>query len=127
MTNIAVIGSRNYSNYPQFRKIMIRLIQSIQDEITIISGGANGADSLAEQFANEFSYPIKIFKAEWDKYGKSAGYKRNYTIWENSSLGIAFWDGRSKGTSHSFNIARQQNKKLYIFNFSTNKWMKTIE
>lgn len=125
MTKIAVIGSRTFSNYPQFCKIMHKLISSYDNQVELISGGADGADSMAKQFSEEFYINIDVFPAEWDKYGKSAGYRRNHTIWENSDIGIAFWDGKSKGTAHSFDIAKSQKKTLYVFNYLTNKWIKS--
>jgi len=88
--------------------------------ITIISGGARGADSLAEQFAQEYSYVVKIFHAEWDKYGKSAGYRRNIDIVNNCNLLVAFWDGTSRGTKHSIDIATKQGKPVIIFKDWTN-------
>jgi len=116
---LAVIGSRDFNNYKQLEIIL----DELKDYITItciISGGANGADSLAEIYAKKNNIPTEIYKPDWKKYGKGAGFIRNTTIWDNSNIGIAFWDGKSKGTAHSFNIAKKQKKDLYIFNYSTN-------
>jgi uncharacterized protein YeaO (DUF488 family) len=121
--NIAIIGSRTFDNYPLLKKIMDRLIFKYEN-VTIISGHANGADKLAEQYAKENNLDKKIFLADWGKYGKNAGYIRNHTIWENSDLGVAFWDGESKGTKHSFEISKKMNKPLYVFNYIKSKWVK---
>jgi hypothetical protein len=58
-----------------------------------------------------------VFKPDWNKYGKSAGFVRNKLIIENADIVFAFWDGESKGTLISINIAKELNKKLYICNF----------
>lgn len=46
-------------------------------DITIISSGANGADKSGERYGEENNLPVEAYPAEWDKYGKSAGYIRN--------------------------------------------------
>jgi len=119
---LAVIGSRDFGDFELFVKIMDRL-RLVKEIDAIISGGASGADSMAEHYAEVNNIPLTVFEAEWDKYGKSAGYIRNKDIWDASDMGIAFWDGVSKGTKHSFDLARKQNKKLLIFNYTKNRWV----
>lgn len=116
--NIAIIGSRGFANYDLLKMTLDKL----KDKITcIISGGANGADKLAERYAKENNIELKVFKANWDLHGKAAGYIRNKVIWDNSDVGIAFWDGVSKGTQHSFELAKKQNKKLLVIEYNSNK------
>ena len=68
----AIIGGRDFNNYQSIKNVM-----AFQEAVNlIISGGARGADSLAERFAKENGIPFKLFPANWDRYGKSAGYKR---------------------------------------------------
>lgn len=119
---IAVIGSREFNEYSTLREILINL-SSHYEKVTIISGGAKGADYLAEKYAKEFNLETKILPADWEKHGKAAGFIRNKEIWDNSDIGVAFWDGKSKGTSHSFDIAKKQNKDLFVFNYKIHKWV----
>ena len=112
---LAVIGSRNFEDYETAKVILDELQKDIGFD-TIVSGGANGADSLAEKYAWANDIEIAIFIPEWDKYGKGAGFIRNKEIWDNADYGVAFWDGRSKGTAHSFKIAEKQKKRLFVFN-----------
>lgn len=113
---LAIIGSRNFNDYQIFTRILNQL-RNVEDITSIISGGAKGADTLAEKYALDNNIPITIFPADWNTHGKKAGYIRNVTIWDNSDLGIAFWDGSSKGTEHSFKLAKTQNKILYIYEY----------
>lgn len=83
----------------------------------IVSGGAIGADKLAEEFSEEFDIPKKIFKPEWEKYGKSAGFIRNKKIVEASDIIFAFWDGISKGTKSTINLARESDKLVHVHIF----------
>ncbi len=109
---IAVVGSRTFDNYELLCLELDKL------EVTeIISGGAAGADSLGEKYAVECEIPIKIFKPDWNRYGKKAGMIRNSDIVDNCDILIAFWNGHSNGTKDSINKAKIVNKhyKTIIF------------
>ena len=58
-----------------------------------------------------------IFRPDWDRYGKAAGIIRNKDIVENSNMVIAFWDGKSKGTASSIELAKKMDKNLKIVYF----------
>ena len=49
---------------------MFLLKNKLKNDVEIISGGAKGADYLGERFAKENGYNLRIFKANWNKYGK---------------------------------------------------------
>ena len=57
------------------------------------------------------------FPADWDKHGKSAGYKRNLEMAENADALIAFWDGESRGTKHMIDIAKEKNLLTRIIRY----------
>lgn len=116
MARLAIIGSRDFNNYKFLEETCKNFIK--QNNIinpTIISGGAKGADSFAEIFASICKYKFIKFPAEWDKYGKQAGIIRNEKIINNSDIVLAFWDGKSRGTQHSINIAKSKNIPIYIY------------
>lgn len=114
MIKLAIIGSREFNDYELFKKEL----EPYKNKISlIISGGARGADKLAERYADEFNIPKLIFLADWDKYGKGAGFIRNFKIIESCDCVIAFWDGKSKGTKHSLIIANEKNKPIKIINY----------
>lgn len=109
----AIIGSRNFSDYAYLEESMSAHL----DRITlIVSGGALGADSLAEKFAEAHGIETLVIKPDWKKYGKAAGYIRNTDIISNSDEVFAFWDGASKGTLNSINTTKKQGKPITIFN-----------
>jgi hypothetical protein len=110
---LAIIGSRTFNDYEFLHKVIDEFWYDGKIEL-IISGGAKGADSLAEKYANEHFVPLKVFPAEWDKYGKSAGYRRNVDIVKEADWVVAFWDGKSKGTKHSIDLANKYGKKLIV-------------
>ena len=87
-------------------------------EITkIVSGGAKGADSLAEIYAEKYQLPLIVFKHDWQKYGRGAGIVRNREIIEAADIVVAFWDGSSKGTASSLKLAKSKNIPIQTFIF----------
>lgn len=111
---IAIVGSRGFNNY---QLLKASLEEYINEATLVASGGAKGADSLGEYWAKANGIETKIFLPDWNKHGKSAGYKRNIDIIENADLVIAFWDGISAGTKHSMDIAEKTGKKLVTITF----------
>lgn len=115
MKRIAIIGSRTFNDYD----LLSKTLEPYKDGISlIVSGGARGADSLGEKWAKENKKSTRIFLPEWKKHGKSAGYIRNKDIVKNSDGVIAFWDGQSKGTQHSFKLCDEMNVPLKIVKFT---------
>jgi hypothetical protein len=74
---LLVAGTRTFYDYDLLSKEIRRLTARYGDNICIVSGGARGADTLAERYAKDNGLEFVEFKAEWDKYGKSAGFIRN--------------------------------------------------
>jgi len=58
---------------------------------------------------------IITFTPEWDKYGKRAGAIRNQEIVNEADTIIAFWDGQSKGTKITIDMALKAGKPLDLF------------
>lgn len=117
--NIGFIGSRSFNDKRSATKIINKLISKYKT-FTCVSGGAKGADSICESICRLKNIECLIFKPEWSKYGKSAGFIRNKSIVENSDFVIAFWDLKSKGTKHSIDLCMQLNKPIFIINEYSN-------
>lgn len=123
MLYVIVAGSRSFNDYSLMTVKMNRLLENYPNsEIVIISGGARGADRLAERYAREYNIALKIFPADWDKFGKSAGYRRNEQMHSYISQFpnrgcVCFWDGSSKGTQHNFKLAERFHTPLRIVRY----------
>lgn len=126
MIKLAIVGSRTWDNYAFFERELNKIIAGA--EVHIISGGQRsvkpthsgnamyfGADYFAECYARDKQIPITIYHAQWNKYGKSAGYKRNVLIVNDCEILVAFWVDRSPGTKHSIDLATRANKRVIIF------------
>ena len=128
---VAVIGSRGFTDYSVVKDYLDRL-NAMHPISVIVSGGAKGADSLGEAWADENGVAKCIYHAEWEnlshpdaviltnQYGKRydarAGHRRNRFIINDADLVLAFWDKRSKGTADAVGYAKSIGKPIKIIN-----------
>jgi hypothetical protein len=108
---VIIAGSRSINDYDFVKKA----IQESGFKITeVISGRAKGVDRLGELYARENNIPIKQFRVDWNKYGRSAGIKRNIEMGDYADSLIAIWDGYSTGTQHMMKYANYKNLKVFV-------------
>jgi hypothetical protein len=89
---VLVCGGRDYVDR---RGVYTCLDGLVPRPTLIITGGANGADSLAADWAGYRDVPKLIFRADWEKHGKAAGPIRNQQMLEcKPHLVLAFRGGR---------------------------------
>lgn len=110
---VAVVGSREFRDKTLVDNLMLEIIRL--DGWELVSGGARGVDTWAENYADSMGWKKKIFLADWDKHGKSAGYIRNQQIVDYADKIVAFWDGQSKGTWSTIQMAMKANKPIDIY------------
>lgn len=126
---IIVAGTRTFNDFNLLTKTLNNMIRGLRqkgftdDRIEIVTGGAAGADMLGMSYATLNNLNHTTFAAEWELYGKSAGYLRNkeMAIYASYKKGygalIAFWDGKSKGTKLMIDLAKEYGLKTYIVNY----------
>ncbi len=100
---LLIIGSRNITNFDLSPYIS-------SDVDTVISGGADGIDSLAEQYADQHRLSKYIIRPRYDLYGRAAPLKRNEIMIDMSDAVLVIWDGKSKGTQYSIKYAKKKDK-----------------
>ena len=101
---LIVAGSRTWRNYALMARKLDHLTQNFS-KVVVVSGCARGADTLGERWANDRGHEVKQFPADWNRYGKQAGFIRNVDMADfvqgHEYCGCAlFWDGESRGTQH---------------------------
>lgn len=115
---LIIAGSRDFQDY-EFLKHSLAFFLDITEvdpkDLTIVSGGARGADALGERFAKEFNIPVEVFPANWNLHGKAAGMIRNRQMAEYADHLIAFRKNESKGTTHMINCIKKLNKPSMTF------------
>ena len=120
---IVIAGSRDYNDYSEAKQYIDMCISQIKNEYTLIflSGGCRGADMLGERYAEEKGYPIEKYPAQWHKYGKAAGPKRNRKMAQICDYVICFWDGKSKGTKSMIEFAKRMGKTVRVKRIDSQK------
>lgn len=116
---LCIAGSRTFDDYNQLvLEAKTFIVEEIKTRnIIIVSGTARGADSLGEDFGKQFGMTIEEYPADWDQFGKSAGYIRNKEMAQVSDYALIFWDGKSKGTKHMIDLCNAFNVKIKIITY----------
>ena len=81
----------------------------------VISGGAKGVDTMAEQWARAQGISVAVVLPDWKTYGRGAGPERNRRMAGQADALIAIWDGKSRGTRSMIQIAQKANLKVHVF------------
>ena len=105
---VAVIGSRGLT----VSDLWLYLPQEVTE---IVSGGAQGIDTCAREYAQTHGLKLTEFLPEYEKYGRGAPLKRNLEIIDYADRVIAFWDGASKGTEYVIKQCVRSRKGLIIY------------
>ena len=124
---IIIAGSRDFNDYKLLKTSIRDILKNISlddiNKIKIISGTARGADQLVERFAKQFKLEVVKFPADWNRFGKRAGYIRNeemakYSVKDdNYGMLVAFWDGKSKGTKNMIDAAKKMNMDVHVIEY----------
>ena len=104
---LLVVGSRSITEFD--------LSPYITDDVdTVISGGAEGIDSLAEQYADLNRLSKYILRPRYDLYGRAAPLKRNEQMINMADAVLVIWDGKSKGTQYTIRYTKKINKPITV-------------
>ena len=80
----------------------------------VLDGEARGADALGEAWGTLAGVAVEPFPADWERYGKSAGYHRNEEMAARAEALVALWDGKSRGTKNMIDVARRKGLRVFI-------------
>lgn len=112
---LIIAGSRNLSPTVGFIRDSISML-NISHHGTIteeICGGAEGVDAEGQHWASHHGVPVKIFRANWDKYGKGAGPIRNKEMAKYGDVLLLIWNGESRGSANMKREMQILNKPVY--------------
>jgi len=110
---VIIAGSRNFPT--EHSDIIWGSIAASNFDITeVVSGGAIGADRFGEVYAQQNNIPVKKFLPDWNRYGRSAGFLRNWEMANYADALIAIWDGKSNGTRNMIGHMKRLGKPLEV-------------
>lgn len=119
---VIVAGGRDFDDYELMKQSLDQLFYVSGEfgdfPIKIISGMAKGADKLAIRYADENEMTKILFPANWKYHRRLAGFLRNEDMLRLATHLVAFWDGRSHGTQHIIDLARQKGIPVWVFGFN---------
>ena len=108
---LIIAGSRTFTDY----QLLCQTLAPERHRITqVLMGGARGADQLGYRWAWKHAIKHQLFRADWERFGKSAGVRRNYQMAQAGDVLIAFWDGQSPGTRHMIMCMQQLGKPVVV-------------
>lgn len=123
---VIIAGGRDYANYSFMKKQLNSLFRNVKNthNITILTGGAQGADRLAEFYAKTHNFKVEKFIPDWNKYASNnpmkknpAGVIRNKEMVDEGTHLVAFWDGVSNGTKNTILTSHKANLKIRVYSY----------
>jgi hypothetical protein len=120
MYRVVVCGSRDFDDYNFAESCLNWILAKKRNEgyeIVVVSGCAKGADKIGERYAYKQGFKVDTHPADWEKYGKRAGYIRNIEMIDSCDGVVAFWNGESKGTKHSIDYANEKNVPCVVVKY----------
>ena len=108
---VIIAGSRSVTSYAAVEAAIVKSGFMISE---VVSGTARGVDRLGELWAARNGVSVAKFPADWDTYGKRAGYLRNKEMALHAEALVAIHDGESRGTRHMIDIARAAGLKVSV-------------
>ena len=125
---VIIAGSRDMADYGAAKKAIAAALAEIGGaQVRIVSGHCRGADLMGERYAHENGLELAVFPAEWNIYGRRAGFLRNTQMADfaseegNEGALIAFWDGQSRGTKMMIGIAQKKGIAVHVFDLGGRK------
>lgn len=104
---LAIVGSRSVRSFSTVAQAVRHFLDRYGRPGLVLSGGADGVDRLAAEFASFMSLPVHVFRPDWAAHGRRAGLVRNERLVAEADFVLAIWDGRSRGTAHTVACARR--------------------
>ena len=128
--HILITGSRyaswdKHSGFIESKILQALKCNSENSEVTIVHGGAQGVDDIADRLAKKNKWKYISVPANWSKYGRSAGPKRNQEMLDSYGdeirVVLAFPSSNmpSNGTQDMIRRSETAGKPVLIYKIET--------
>ncbi|MGI6172172.1 MAG: hypothetical protein ACOYIC_10685 [Butyricicoccus sp.] len=119
---VAIIGSRSV----QLEEEQDILPYLPENTTGIVSGGAEGADQIAEHIAEFLHVPLTVFRPDYARFQRRAPLERNRDIVQHADYVIALWDGSSRGTAHAIEQCIKEYKPVRVLICRSGKLIESV-
>lgn len=109
---VIIAGSRHFETQYAISLVSEAIRESGFEITEVIHGAARGIDLAADSVCRGV-HPIRVFPAEWGKYGNRAGPIRNAQMADVADALILVWDGQSRGSKNMLETARRKGLKVF--------------
>jgi hypothetical protein len=80
----------------------------------VVSAGSMGVNRAGEEWASLLHIPVKVFTADWARFGTSADVKRNEEMVAYADALVLIWDGKSPGIRSLRDTALRHGLKVFV-------------
>ena len=106
-----IAGSRHFTDY----EFLCERLAEVPWEITeVVSGCAEGADTLGERWGDAKRIKVTRFPAEWERLGRAAGPVRNGQMAAYAQAFVAFLYPNSRGTANMIKQATKKGLRMHV-------------
>jgi hypothetical protein len=115
---VLITGSRTWTDVALIRR---ELAKVWHPACVLVSGACpRGADNLCEGVWMGWGGCVEQHPADWDKYGRAAGYRRNAVMAHlGADICLAFVRDNSPGTTAMINLAMRANIPVRRYEWTT--------
>ena len=115
---VMISGTLSFDDYDLLTATLDRVLAD-KPNVVIVTGGATGAEALAERYAQERGLAVKQLLADWKLYGRGAKVIRNTQLIGTADRAVFFWDGQSKGTAEAIEKAETKGIPVEVVRFGS--------
>ena len=108
---LIIAGSRRFTDSQHLCQVLAPDRQRITQ---VLTGGTRGTDRLGYRWAVKHVVKHRLFRADWERYGRAAGVHRNHEMAMAGDVLLACWDGQSPGTAHLIQCMRRLGKPMVV-------------
>ena len=119
---VAIIGSRSV----ELNEEQDVLPYLPENTTGIVSGGAEGADQIAEHIAEFLHVTLTVFRPDYARFQRRAPLERNRDIVQHADYVIALWDGSSRGTAHAIEQCIKEYKPVRVLICRSGKLIESV-
>jgi SLOG family YspA-like protein len=115
---VIIAGGRDFQNREMMDKVLWDMFAGRITEHTFLVGKARGADTVGEAAVRYCGCDVEEYPADWNQYGKRAGFIRNEEMAKAGNVLVAFWDGISKGTWDMIERALSHGLEVHVYRYA---------
>ena len=108
---LIITGPCTYTNYQH----LCQVLAPDRHRITqVLTGGSRGAEQLGFRWAWQHLVPRHLVRADWERFGKTAGVRRNHQLAQAGDVLLVLGDGQAPGTAHLIQCMQQLGKPVIV-------------